>query len=793
MPEVVITYKGRDEVSRGLKSAEASLKRTSTATGRLNKQAMTLNATTGRLTGGVKGLTGALGPAGLVGVAGLAAVALGTKLVGSVLSANAELSRMSTTLGVGSETLQEWAFAAGQTGTDLETISDASRTFSERILEVKQGSADAKEQFDLLGLSARELGRLTPEQQFRQLADAIEGVEDPSERVAIAQALLGDSGSELLNLFEDGSAGIDEYADRARELGLVLDEEAVEASRRASEAMGTLGSAFSGIVNQIVSSLAPTIEDIANVLTDEVVPVIVDEVVPVIREFAEENLPKLVDFIKDVLIPAFNTFLTDILPVVVDFAEGVIEQMGDIVDQFKDVIEFIELVFAGEWEEALGKLLEISEQWFLLMVSIPERAASGLLDRIIQPFEDAVNAIESGAETIGRSVGDAAGFAANLLTTLVEDGIFAVNDALEDAGIKAGTAGNRMDDLGVAAGDAKDDLDDLTTSTIGLVDASDALAQSTGRTARLLGLQAQLATVGTGELGLDPADISGLLTQINVAEAGLGLSQTPIADRAGTGRTGRTGRTVAPDDPAKAGETEEERRQRLLEEQRINLLNRGISGGSLELLLGLFENDLDLDGAGLRSARIAGGGQTGFERSLSNFLQQRSGRASGKRERDRATQRAADQAAREADKLAREAERIADQAERELQRQIDQQFANFADLRGLGIGTDEINTLSALFSEEVGLTGRERDTLRIGGGGRTPYEQALFNVQERLKEEEEEARKLAKAVEDGIKNSRDPHVCPPNRLTASETVRNLESPARRGTTRRSLVGVEGLC
>ena len=138
MPEVIITYKGRDEVSKPLKSATDSLKNASTAVGGLNKGSKDLDATTGRLNKGVRGLTSSI--SGMQALVGAAAVTMGVNFVSSMIGANAEIGRMSETLGIGTDTLQELQFAAKQSGTSLESVSDVSRTFSERILEVKAGA-----------------------------------------------------------------------------------------------------------------------------------------------------------------------------------------------------------------------------------------------------------------------------------------------------------------------------------------------------------------------------------------------------------------------------------------------------------------------------------------------------------------------------------------------------------------------------------------------------------------------------------------------------------------------------
>ena len=766
MAEAVYEVMVKDETKDGLDEVNRNFRKTAQEAG--------------GLTGGIKQLSGALGlsPGGLAAVAGIAGAALSVHFVSGIISANAEISRMSQTLGINSETLQGWQFAAEQSGTSLETVSDASRTFSERILEASQGSADAKEQFDLLGLSARQLSRLTEEEQFLELADALSEVETESERVAIAQALLGDAGSELLVLFENGAVGIEEYVERARELGIVLDEDAIEASRRAEEAVGTLTSAFEGVVNQIVSALAPTIEDVANILTDDVVPVIVDEVVPAFRDFTEENLPKLVDFIRDDLIPAFISFVEDTLPEIEEFVGDVIVATEDIVEALDGLIDFVEGSFSADWELAWEGIEQIASDATI-------SAGQGVAD------------LASGTKLLPAPI-RAAGAAWGFLLDIIDGG-----SDIEDAEAALKDAASSADDFNFSLGNIDDTafyLQPQITETSRLIRdlkaAADEATPASRRLAEALAIQAVAAGAAAGDIGIDVAgdELSGLISTLRIYEA-TGVVAAPSGQSGSFGSpfnrggrpTGGGGGGGGTDTP-RVEESPEQRRQRLREEQEIRLLNQGITGGSLDLLLRLFDQDLALDDAGLRGARLAGGGQTQFEASLAGLLERRAQAASDKRERDRDTAAAERQAERDADKAEREAQRDADRADRDLRRQIDRQFANLADLAGLGLDTTEINRLQQLFDAEVGLTERQRDTLRIGGGGRTPYEQARFEAEERIREMAEALKKAMKEVDE--ENNR---VCPPNAMTAHETVRSLEAVGRRGHIRSSRQGAEGLC
>jgi len=60
-----------------------------------------------------------------------------------------------------------------------------------------------------LGLTFKDLDGLSPEQQFKLLADRISQVEDPTRKAAIAMSLFGRTGTNLLPMFAAGAKGIE--------------------------------------------------------------------------------------------------------------------------------------------------------------------------------------------------------------------------------------------------------------------------------------------------------------------------------------------------------------------------------------------------------------------------------------------------------------------------------------------------------------------------------------------------------------------------------------------------------
>jgi hypothetical protein len=65
------------------------------------------------------------------------------------------------------------------------------------------------------------------EDLLADVADAFAKIEGPAERVRLAFKLFDSEGVALVNLLRNGSGALEEMRDRARNLGIVLDEHLV--------------------------------------------------------------------------------------------------------------------------------------------------------------------------------------------------------------------------------------------------------------------------------------------------------------------------------------------------------------------------------------------------------------------------------------------------------------------------------------------------------------------------------------------------------------------------------------
>jgi len=162
--------------------------------------------------------------------AGTAALAPLAATVRVFTKAGDELEKMSRRTGLSVEALSELGFAAEQSGADLETLEKA----------------------DLEGLS--------PEEQFKRIAERLSQVEDASKRAAIAQQIFGRAGTRLLPLMEDGARGIEALQAEARRLGLTISTQTAKDAARLTDAFNIVRRVLRITAITIGSALAPALE-----------------------------------------------------------------------------------------------------------------------------------------------------------------------------------------------------------------------------------------------------------------------------------------------------------------------------------------------------------------------------------------------------------------------------------------------------------------------------------------------------------------------------------------------------
>jgi hypothetical protein len=251
----------------------------------------------------------------------------------SAASHGAELAALSRRTGLSTRQLQAFGHAASQTGVELDTVVDATKTLQEKIAEaVRDPRGSAREMFNRLDLSASALTSMHPDEQLGFIADALQGVTNQAERTRIATELLGGSGDRLLPMLEGGSEGLRRMRDEAERLGVSLDDGAIAASVEYTASLRELQGRFVGIRNQIATRVLPVltrlIERFGSWLATVDVQAFASKVGSAferIGQVLETHGPRML-----ALAERFGGFLVDAVPPAIDLAEKVASLVGSI-------------------------------------------------------------------------------------------------------------------------------------------------------------------------------------------------------------------------------------------------------------------------------------------------------------------------------------------------------------------------------------------------------------------------------------------------------------------------------
>lgn len=251
--------------------------------------------------GGVLSNVAKLG-AGLaaMGAAGAASLFAITKSVADNLGAFDDLANRT---GVSRERLQEWDYAAQNTGVSSEELGASIEAFSKNLGKAATGTGKAKAVLDGLKIAYKDThGRVKPLGDLLPvIADKLQKIKDPARQAAAASAIFGGAGVKLLPMLKDGSKGLTDFADRARELGLVVSEDGVKAADNFGDTLLDLQLAFKGIQNTIGVALMPVMTELINKFIELVVKYR-PQIEAFAKDFAAElpgRIERLVGFLGD--------------------------------------------------------------------------------------------------------------------------------------------------------------------------------------------------------------------------------------------------------------------------------------------------------------------------------------------------------------------------------------------------------------------------------------------------------------------------------------------------------------
>lgn len=211
---------------------------------------------------------------GAVLVGGGAMFALGK----SAADAGNQIDKSSKAVGLSAEAFQELNFAIGQVS-DMtgEQFTNSLRQMNTRLGQAADGSKPMIEAFEAIGISQEDIqsGLVDTEGAFMALAAAMQDTESPAAAAALAGRILGEEAAKLGPILRESGGDIDALRQRAQELGIVLDQDAINASAQFTDKMDELQKQMTTLKNTVGAALLPVMISFVGSIQDNVVPALV--------------------------------------------------------------------------------------------------------------------------------------------------------------------------------------------------------------------------------------------------------------------------------------------------------------------------------------------------------------------------------------------------------------------------------------------------------------------------------------------------------------------------------------
>ncbi len=253
---VRLSAEGVDEVVRALGKIRAASEKAGKSAGK-GKGFGLLNEALEDM----KGLLPQLGIA--AAVAGLGALAK------RAVDTADKIGKLSAKTGVSAQAISVFNVAGKTADATFEQLSGGLVKFNKTMGDLDRGSKDAGEAVRLLFGNSKALEGLNSEQRLLKVVDAIGRMEAGYKKARAAQDFFGKSGADLIPLMNElADGGFERAAEKARKLGLIIDEDLAEAAQRANDNMQDLKLAAEGAATQFAAGLAPAVADASKALLE---------------------------------------------------------------------------------------------------------------------------------------------------------------------------------------------------------------------------------------------------------------------------------------------------------------------------------------------------------------------------------------------------------------------------------------------------------------------------------------------------------------------------------------------
>ena len=342
---------------------------------------------------------------------GLTALVDGIKAVGSAMgealtegAAYADtFLTLSVQTGLSTDTLEKYNAVAELADVSVETFTGSLAKTTKAMGEAQKGSAKYVEAYEQLGVSVTDAnGNLRDsEDVYWETVDALKGIENETERDALAMELFGKKAQDLNTIIEMGSDGFKELEGTATGMGAVLGGDALASLGALDDQMQMFSTSTTSTKNILASAFAPAMTSAlggVNKLTGSVNGLIsaiisgegiddalylVGEGVDFLFEGLEEALPQVMEMANhliEVLLQSFQEQLPWIIEWGGELLGSLLDGIGNALPQIFPVVLSVIQTLVSTLVQQLPTLIDMGMKMLMSLIE----GIAGMLPQILQ-------------------------------------------------------------------------------------------------------------------------------------------------------------------------------------------------------------------------------------------------------------------------------------------------------------------------------------------------------------------------------------------------------------------------
>ncbi len=176
-----------------------------------------------------------------------------------------KLAKASARIGIPIERLQQLRFVAEQSGLSVDAFDNSMQRMVKRVGKAASGLGLAKTAIEQLGLSAVQLGELSPDEMFDALRESILKIDNIAQQTQLSDAIFGPG---FLNVVRANFAVLTKEYDA---LGVGITASQAKAVEAFQDSKNKINLIFAGFGNNLTAEMAPALEKINEIIQEVII------------------------------------------------------------------------------------------------------------------------------------------------------------------------------------------------------------------------------------------------------------------------------------------------------------------------------------------------------------------------------------------------------------------------------------------------------------------------------------------------------------------------------------------